>query len=123
MRDYLDGEKVLHRFLAAYLGVARHFVLRTEPDLNKGFADLCLEPLVAQYPDLRHGYLIEIKYLKRSAAAGERDIRAAVRIATGQLQRYVADERLARQYPSVRFLGVVIVFHGWEMVYCDALPQ
>lgn len=26
----------------------------------------------------------------------------------------MADERLARQYPSVRFLGVVIVFHGWE---------
>ena len=47
-------------------------------------ADLCLEPLVAHYPDLRHGYLIEIKYLKRSAAAGERDIRAAVRTATGQ---------------------------------------
>lgn len=121
MRDYLDGEKVLHGFLAAYLRVTRHFVFRTEPELNKGFADLCLEPLVAQYPDLRHGYLTEIKYLKRSAAAGERDIRAAVRIATGQRQRYLADERLARQYPSVRFLGVVIVFHGWEMVYCDAL--
>ena len=86
-------------------------------------ADFCLEPLVAQYPDLRHGYLIEINYLKRSAAAGERDIRAAVRTATGQLQRYVADERSARQYPSVRFLGVVIVFHGWEMVYCDAVPR
>ena len=84
-------------------------------------ADLCLEPLVARYPDLQHGYLIEIEYLKRSAAAGERDIRAAVRTATGQLQRYVADERSARQYPSVRFLGVVIVFHGWEMVYCDAV--
>ena len=123
VRDYLDGEKVIQGFLAAYLGVARHFVLRTEPELNKGFADLCLEPLVAQFPDLRHGYLIEIKYLKRSAAAGERDVRAAVRAATTQLQRYVADERLARQYPLVRFLGVVIVFHGWEMVYCDALPQ
>ena len=121
VRDYLDGEKVLHGFLAAYLGVTRHFVLRTEPELNKGFADLCLEPLVAQYPDLRHGYLIEIKYLRRRAAAGERAIHAAVRTATGQLERYLADERLARQYPSVGFLGVVIVFHGWEMVYCDAL--
>ena len=59
MRDYLDGEKVLHGFLAAYLGVTRHFVLRTGPELNKGFADLCLEPLVTQYPNLRHSYLIE----------------------------------------------------------------
>ena len=123
VRDYLDGEKVIQGFLAAYLGVARHFVLRSKPELNKGFVDLCLEPLVARYPDLRHGYLIEIKYLKRSDAAGERDIRAGVRAATAQLQRYVADERLARRYPAVRFLGVVIVFHGWEMVYYDALPQ
>lgn len=94
MRDSLDGEKVLQGFLAACLGVARHFVLRTEPELNKGFAALCLEPLVAQYPDLRHGYLIEIEYLKRSAAAGERDIRAAVRTATGQLQRYCSGRTL-----------------------------
>ena len=118
IRDYLDGEKVIQGFLAAYLGVSRHFLLRTEPELNKGFADICLEPLIAQHPELCHGYLIELKYLKRSEDASEAKVQAAVQEAEGQLRRYLADERLGRQYPSVRFTGLVVVFHGWEMVFC-----
>ena len=114
----MDGEKVIQGFLAAYLGVSRHFLFRTEPEFGKGFADICLEPLIAQYPELRHGYLIELKYLKRSKDAGEANLQPAVAKAEGQLRRYLADERLGRQYLSVRFTGLVVVFHGWEMVFC-----
>ncbi len=122
IRDYLDGEKVVQGFLAAYLGVSRHFLMRTEPELNKGFADISLEPLVAQHPELRHGYLIELKYLKRSEDASEAKMRAVVEDAHEQLRRYLADERLARAYPSARFTGLAVVFHGWEMVSCQATP-
>ncbi len=121
IRDYLDGEKVIQGFLAAYLGVSRHFLLRTEPELNKGFADICLEPLIAQHPELRHGYLIELKYLKRSEDASEVRVQAAIQEAEGQLRRYLADERLGRMYSSVAFTGLVVVFHGWEMVFCDVV--
>ena len=117
IRDYLEGEKVIQGFLAAYLSVSRHFLVRTETELNKGFADISLEPLVAQHPELRHGYLIELKYIKRSDDAGEAKVRAAVQEAEGQLQRYLQDERLERQYPSVEFSGLAVVFHGWEMVH------
>ena len=117
IRDYLDGEKIIQGFLAAYLGVSRHFLMRTEPELNKGFADITLEPLVAQYPDLRHGFLIELKYLKRGDDAGEDKVEGMVRNAEEQLRRYLADERLGRAYPTVAFTGLVTVFHGWEMVH------
>ena len=119
IRDHLDGEKIVQGFLAAYLGVSRHFLLRTEVELNKGFADISLEPLVAQFPELQHGYLIELKYLKRGDEASDSAVRQAVQDANGQLKRYLADERLERLYPSVRFTGVVVVFHGWEMVRCE----
>ena len=119
VRDYLDGEKIIQGFLAAYLGVSRHFLLRTEVELNKGFADISLEPLVAQFPELQHGYLIELKYLKRGDEAGDGAVRQAVQDANAQLKRYLADQRLARMYPSARFTGVVVVFHGWEMVWCE----
>jgi hypothetical protein len=33
----------------------------------------------------------------------------------------LADERLARQFPGVRFKGLAVVFHGWELAYCDAV--
>ena len=120
IRDYLDGEKVVQGFLAAYLGVSRHFLMRTEPELNKGFADISLEPLAAQHPELRHGFLIELKYLKRGEDANEAKVQAVVEDAREQLWRYLADERLARAYPSVQFTGLAVVFHGWEMARCQA---
>ncbi len=120
IRDYMSGEKVIQGFLAAYLGVTDHFVFRSEAELGKGHADICLEPLVARYPHLRHGYLIELKYLKRSEGGGESRVAAAVGEAAAQLRRYLADERLARQYPGVQFTGLAMVFHGWEMAACEA---
>ena len=125
IRDYMAGEKVVQGFLAAYLGVIDYFVFRSEAELGKGHADISLEPLIARYPHLRRGYLIELKYLPRSAAAGgsadDDRVAAAAAEATAQLQRYLADERLARQYPAVRFTGLAVVFRGWELVFCDAV--
>ena len=120
VRDYLDGEKVIQGFLAAYLGVSQHFLMRTEPELNKGFADIALEPLVAQHPELRHGYLIELKYIKRGEDASKAKVQAVVENAHDQLRRYLADDRLAQAYPSAQFTGLAVVFHGWEMVSCQA---
>ncbi len=120
IRDYLDGEKIIQGFLAAYLGGSRYFLMRTEPELGKGFADISLEPLAAQHPELRHGFLIELKYLKRGEDASETKVQAVVEDALEQLRRYLADERLARAYPSVQFTGLAVAFHGWEMVSCQA---
>ena len=121
VRDYMGGEKVIQGFLAAYLSVTDHFVFRSEAELGKGHADICLEPLVARYPHLRHGFLIELKYIKRSEKRVETRVAAAVAEASAQLRRYLADARLARQYPAVRFVGLAVVFHGWEMVGCEAV--
>ena len=125
IRDYIAGEKVIQGFLAAYLSVADYYVFRSEAELGKGHADIALEPLVARYPHLRRGWLVELKYLPRNAGAtGSADderVAAAAGAATAQLRRYLADERLARQYPAVRFVGLIVVFCGWEMVSCEAV--
>ena len=119
IRDYIAGEKVIQGFLAAYLSVADYYVFRSEAELGKGHADIALEPLVARYPQLRCGYLIELKYVARGEPADEKTVAAAVGEATAQLRRYLADARLVRQFPGVRFTGLAVVFHGWELVRCD----
>ena len=121
IRDYIAGEKVLQGFLAAYLSVTDYYVFRSETELGKGHADISLEPLLARFPHLRHGYLIELKYLPRSARADAVGVSAAVSDATAQLERYLADDRLARQFPGVRFTGLAVVFRGWELAYCEAI--
>ena len=47
----------------------------------------------------------------RAAAAGHR--------ALDQLRGYLADECLRRD-PSVRYIGMALVFHGWELAWCEA---
>ena len=108
-------------FLAAYLNVTDYFMFHSERELGGGYADIYLEPFLVRYPGLRFGYVIEIKYLPRRESAPDTRAAAVVRDATAQLRRYLADERLTRGFPSVRFVGLAIVFHGWQLVRCDAV--
>ena len=121
IRGYIDGEKVICGFLAAYLSCTDHFVFQSERELGGGYADICLEPHLQHYTEMRHGYVVELKYLARREGASEARVAQAGRDATVQLQRYLADGRLERQYPPVSFTGLALVFHGWELVHCDAV--
>ena len=115
VRDYLQGEKVIQGFLLAYLNVLPFYLTRSEREAGRGFPDLFLEPFLMKHPDLRHSYLIELKYLRRGEDTPER--RAAL-IADGaaQLRRYLADVDLRRRVGSTQLHGLLLVYHGWELV-------
>ena len=121
IRDYIDGEKVVQAFLAAYFSVVDQFLIHSERELIKGYADLHLEPFVAQYPDIGYGYVMEVKYLKRSERVDGSVVAETLRGAREQLKGYLADEGLRRRAPSVRYVGLVVVFHGWELAACEAV--
>ena len=116
IRDYIQGEKVLQGFLAAYLSASEYFVFHTEKELAKGYADIVLVPLEARYPGMRHGFVIELKYLSRGPETEAR-VTAVAEAAAAQVRAYLADSRLARQYPDVEFTGVALVFRGWELAH------
>ena len=121
VRDYIDGEKAVQAFLAAHFSVVDQFLIHSERELNKGYADLHLEPFVAQYPDIGYGYVVEVKYLKRSERVGGSVVAEKLREAREQLAGYLADEGLRRRAPSVRYVGLAVVFHGWELAACEAV--
>lgn len=123
IRDYIDGEKVVHAFVAAYFSVVNHFIIHSEYELNKGYADLYLEPFTARFPGMGYGYVIELKYLKRRKTRDESLRAEKTREAVLQLRRYLADEGLRRRYPLVQHIGLAIVFHGWEMVACESVTE
>ena len=116
IRDYMDGEKVIHGFVAAHLSMVDQFLLHSEYELNKGYADLYLEPFLAQYPDIQYGYVLELKYLKRRESLDESVVAQKVQEAVLQVRSYLADPSLRRRCPSVQHTGLAVVFHGWELV-------
>ena len=118
IRDYLHGEKVVQGFLAAYLSASGYFVFHTEMELAKGYVDIVLAPLPERYPGMRHGFVIELKYVLRDPAA-EAQVPAQAAQAAAQLRRYLADGRLAQRYPDAEFRGLALVFRGWELAHSE----
>ena len=114
IRDYPAGEKVIQTFLLAYLNVTDYYITRTEEEMGKGFADICLEPFSVKYPDVNYGYLIELKYLARTDFS-EFKQNAALADAKKQLKQYAADERFIKRNQGTGLKCLALVFCGWEL--------
>ena len=116
VRDYLAGEKVVQGFLLAYLNLTDYFLPKTEMEMSKGFADIFLDPFWARFPDMGYGYVIELKYIKRGELT--RDIlKKKIAEAGEQLNKYAQDDHIVRAMGKGKLKKIVLVYHGWEMVY------
>jgi len=120
IRDYLTGEKVIQTFLLAYLNVTDYYTTRTEEEMGKGFVDLYLEPFFPKYDDINYGYLIELKYIKRSEFTDTLK-QEKIDEATTQLQQYATDPRVAQNRANL--IGVMLVFCGWELVHYEEVTK
>jgi hypothetical protein len=116
VRDYLDGEKMIQGFLLAYLNVTGYFLTWSERELGKGFADLYLEPFLARFPDMRYGYLIELKYLPRGEFSDAK-LDAHLKKAIAQTTQYADDAHIRETARHVTVKKLVLVYHGWELVH------
>ncbi|MDJ0840098.1 MAG: AAA family ATPase [Acidobacteriota bacterium] len=119
VRDFMHGEKVIQGFLLAYLNSTNYFITGSETELSKGFCDIYLEPFVARYKNIRFGYLIELKYIKRGEKLTDTLLQSNIEEARTQLERYRRDPRLKKVGEAIEWLCPVLVFHGWELVYYD----
>ena len=78
---------------------------------------------MAQYSDMQFGYVLELKYVKRSESLDESVVADKMQEAVLQLRGYLADPSLRRRYPSVRHIGLAVVFYGWELVAYQAIDD
>ena len=116
VRDYLQGAKMIQGFLLAWLNLAPYFTVLSEQELGGGFVDLYLAPFYARYRDMRHAYLIELKYLKRGEDTPERR-QQAIAEAEFQLSRYRQDTRVLNALGAATLHPLVLVYSGWELVH------
>ena len=79
-----------------------------------------LEPFILKYPQIPYGYILEIKYFKRDEITAAKQDRA-IQTAHKQLQHYLQSERVQRYGTRIQFQGIVLVYHGWELVHRGAV--
>jgi hypothetical protein len=115
IRDYIYNEQTIKSMYLAYLSLTPYYVIKSEEELNKGFADILLKPF---NPYVKYVGLLEFKYLKRGKKKPSKiQVKQAIEQATAQLDHYQHDE-LVTQYTDhgLTLQKVVLVFWGWELI-------
>ncbi len=115
LRDLITGEKSIQAFLNVYLGLSQLYIIHPEKELNKGFADIVLEPFSARYKEMKYAYILEIKYIKKSDK--NKSVDAILEKAEAQLKKYTLDEKFRKTIKNKTLIKLVLVFSGTEMIY------
>lgn len=122
-RDLIDGEKAVQAFFMSLLNISRFYVIESEKEANRGYADLAMLPFTARFPDMKYAYLIEFKYIKVSDYTEQ--IKAGkIAEARKQLEQYASDDKLAKlmytaPYGNITLKRLIIIFKGSEMVHLE----
>jgi hypothetical protein len=120
IRDYLQGEKMIQGFLLAWLNLSPYFTVWSEQEQGGGFVDLYLAPFYFRYPDMRHAYLIELKYLKRSED-NPKQRETLLENGREQLRRYAHDVRVQQNLGEAQLHPLVLLYSGWELVWREEI--
>jgi hypothetical protein len=108
VRDYIDGENFIKAYLISYLSLNNFYMLQSEKEINKGFADLVLDPVK---PEVPYGVILEIKYIKKNEF-NDKLLQEKITQAKAQLTQY----DLGKDY-----IKIALVYHSWELVFCEEI--
>ncbi|MCP4148167.1 MAG: AAA family ATPase, partial [bacterium] len=117
LRDMITGEKSVQAFLNVYLGLSNLFIIHPEKELNKGYADLLMEPFLARYEGIKYSYLLEIKYLKREGKITEKRLEKLKTTAKEQLNAYSLDEKFKKNIEKTTLIKLILIFKGHDLIY------
>jgi len=123
LRDLITGEKAIQTFLNVYLSLSDLFIVHSEKEMNKGFADLLLAPYTAKYPELNYSFLLELKYVKAGMSPEDPKLPQLVAEAEKQLNDYSLDEKFSKTVGKTQLIKLVIVFSGHEALYIEQTPS
>ncbi|MCP5054288.1 MAG: AAA family ATPase [bacterium] len=119
LRDLITGEKSIQAFLNVYLGLSDLYIIHPEREMNKGYADIIMEPFLARYGEISYSYLLEIKYTKSGAKPADDNVRQLISQAEEQLKNYSTDEKFRKNIEKTTLIKLVLIFSGHELIYID----
>ena len=122
IRDYIKGESMIKGFLLAYLNITNNYIITSEKELNKGVADLWLEPIVTTHAHAKYSYLIELKYNKKTKPEKMKklipDMTAKAKY---QLNIYEKDPIIIKEKSTTKVKKLVLIYNAWELVHLEEI--
>ena len=122
-RDLITGEKSIQAFLNVYLGLSNLYIIHAEKELEKGYADIVMEPFMARYEGIKYSYLLEIKYIKTGEKPGQDVLQQLIAKAAAQLKNYSLDEKFKKNIEKTTLVRLVLIFCGHELLYKGDVDQ
>jgi len=122
VRDAIEGEHHLQGYFLAYLKLSTLFITWPEMELNHGYGDFFLFADTKRYPDARHSYIIELKYMPK----GNNDQAALTKQFTEaeeQLRRYAADKDVKALTAGTTLHLVAVQMQGEELVKYEEVSR
>ena len=118
IRDYITKEQHIKAMYIAYLSFTSYYITKSEPELNKGFADIFIKPF--NNPYVKFFALVEVKYINkklknRKKIEEKRD--ELIKDAQKQLKKYEKDI-LVQEYlkQGLTLKKIILIFHGWKLI-------
>ena len=116
-RDKQKGEFFVHGFTLAMTAQNRFYRPISEQDTQAGYVDIFLCPLLDIYSDMKHSYIVELKYAKYKDS--ESRVEELRQEAIAQANRYADTDTVKRAVGTTQLHKIVVVYKGMDMPICE----
>ena len=116
-RDKQKGEFFVHGFTLAMTAQNRFYRPISEQDTQDGYVDIFLCPMLEIYSDMKHSYIVELKYAKYKEP--ETRVEELRREAIEQANRYAETDTVKCAIGATELHKIVVVYKGMEMRVCE----
>ncbi len=125
-RDKIEGERYIQAYLKSLLNLSNAMIVSSEKPTKDGYADLAIAPFIAQYPDIKYAYLIEIKYLKAKDKYNKSVLNEILKKAKKQIAKYATDNNIHKEWQikpngDVTLKKLVLIFQGRKLKYSEEI--
>ena len=118
-RDKQKGESFVHGFTLAMTAQNRFYRPVSEQDTQEGYVDIFLCPMLEIYSDMRHSYIVELKYAKYKDP--ETRVEELRQEAVTQANRYADTDTVKHAIGDTQLHKIVVVYKGMEMQVCEEI--
>ena len=116
-RDKQKGEFFVHGFTLAMAAQNRFYRPISEQDTQADYVDIFLCPLLEIYSDMKHSYIVELKYAKYKDS--ESRVEELRQEAITQANRYADTETVRNAIGNTILHKIVVVYKGMDMPVCE----